>query len=118
MIIYYILLAINICLSVLGQFLIKRGINGLQATTSTPSIMSYALNPQIIAGIFSYGIGMILWIMVLSKLKLSVAYPALSFGYVLVIIISWKFLGESLTPLKIVGAFLIIFGIALIFKFQ
>jgi len=111
----HIILIINILLSVAGQFFLKYGINQLGEVSGKDLIIKAILNPFVIIGIGCYGLGMLTWFAVLSKFDLSVAYPALSIGYILVLLISWQFLGESLTVLKIAGSALIIIGVVLMF---
>lgn len=112
----YLILIINILLSVSGQFLLKTGIKSLGDLSGKDLIMKAVFTPSVIAGVFCYGLGMLTWFLVLSKFDLSVAYPSLSFGYVLVLFISWKFLGEQVNLWNIFGVFLIMLGIFFLFK--
>jgi len=62
--------------------------------------------------IFSF----IFYLFVLSKLQLNLAYPVMvSAGIVLVAIGSWIFFQEQVSQWQILGIFLIIFGIFLLF---
>ena len=56
----------------------------------------------------------ILWIFLLRRLKLVVAYPLMSIGYVMVLIVSVFLFKEELTHAKLTGALLLIAGIILI----
>lgn len=112
----YLILAINILLSVGGQFFLKYGINSLENLEGKDLIVKALFNPFVLIGIGLYGCGMLTWFAVLSKFDLSVAYPALSLGYILVMLISWQFLGESITLTKIIGALIIVAGVALMFS--
>ncbi len=66
------------------------------------------------AGIISYGFSFLLWIKVLSKVELSYAYPMVSLGYVLIMIFSYFFFKENITPIRIVGVALIMIGVVLV----
>lgn len=66
------------------------------------------------AGIISYGISFLLWIKVLSKVELSYAYPMVSLGYVLVMIFSYFFFKENITPIRILGVAFIMIGVILV----
>jgi len=55
-----------------------------------------------------------LWIKVLSKVELSYAYPMVSLGYVLIMIFSYFFFKENITPIRIVGVVLIMIGVVLV----
>ena len=112
----YTILVVNILLSVGGQFLLKSGIKSLGDLAGKDLIMKAIFNPMVIGGVFCYGLGMLTWFLVLSKFDLSVAYPSLSFGYILVLLISWKFLGEQVNAWNFFGIALIMGGIYFLFK--
>lgn len=112
----YLILLVNIALSVSGQFFLKYGIKQLGNFSGKDLILHAVLNPFVILGMFCYGVGMLTWFAVLSKFDLSVAYPALSLGYIAILIISALFLGESITLLKVAGILLIMGGVILLFK--
>ncbi len=56
----------------------------------------------------------LLWIFLLRRLKLVVAYPLMSIGYILVLGVSFVLFREEPTPAKIIGAMLLITGVVLI----
>lgn len=112
----YLILLVNILLSVAGQFSLKYGINNIGDVVGKDFVIKIITNPHVIIGVLCYGIGMLTWFLVLSKFDLSVAYPSLSFGYVLILFISWKFLGENISLWNILGVMLIIFGIYFLYK--
>jgi multidrug transporter EmrE-like cation transporter len=107
-----ILLFVCILLGVIGQLALKRGINAVAPRFSDPLplILHSLLNPLVILGFALYGIASVLWILVLSKLPLSIAYPAISVGYVLILLFSWFYLNEPLTINRIVAVALISIG--------
>lgn len=102
-------------LSVSGQLLLKSGINNI-SNSDSGLILSALKSPLVIAGLVSYAVAMLLWITILSRLPLSIAYPTLSLGYIVILIFSWKFLGEELSIMKVVGIILIILGIVFLFR--
>ena len=115
----YILLGINIILGVVGQFLMKFGVNkvgGLEELGLVKFMTAAVLSPFIILGLGFYAFSAVLWVVMLSKLDLSVAYPALSLGYVLVLLVSMFFLGEQVSLAKFGGVLLIMAGIVIIFR--
>ena len=63
-----------------------------------------------------YAASVILWIVVLSKVEVSFAYPLLSIGYVVVALVGWRFFGESLSAIRFVGIVIICIGVYLISK--
>lgn len=72
-------------------------------------------NYYVLAGIALYAINSVLWLMVISKLPISKAYPAISLSYVIVIIGAYFFVGEPLTIKKIIGSMAILGGVSIIF---
>ena len=115
----YLLLGINIILGVAGQFLIKFGVNrlgDLSATGLRGFLTGAFISPFIIAGLGLYAFSAVLWVILLSKLDLSVAYPALSLGYVLILLVSILFLGEQVSLVRFAGVFLIMVGIFFLFR--
>jgi len=113
-------LLISITLNVFGQFFIKYGINkigeNLQNYRLVMKIYHLFTYPYIILGLFFYVISAFFWITALSKIELSIAYPMLSLGYILIMLISFFFLKEEINYYKILGTFFIILGIILIQK--
>jgi multidrug transporter EmrE-like cation transporter len=66
------------------------------------------------AGMLCYGASVCVWLAALSKAPVSTAYPMLSLGYVVVAFISVGWLGETLTPAKVLGIALICAGVVLV----
>ena len=117
----YILLLLAITfINVFGQFFIKKGVSGQELSLVSLNGIKYFLTlflqPYIIFGFLFYAVSSILWMFVLSKVDLSLAYPMLSFGYVLVLIISKIFLNETITLERWLGVLLICIGIIFLSK--
>jgi len=72
------------------------------------------LSPWVILGVAIYVAGTFFWLMVLSRVDLSFAYPMTSLSYLLIVLSSWYFLGESISPLRIIGVLTVIIGVSLI----
>jgi len=65
-------------------------------------------------GMFCYGASLCVWLAALAKAPVSVAYPMLSLGYIIVAWASTMWLGETLSPAKLLGIALICIGVALV----
>ena len=72
------------------------------------------LNPPIIAGLVCYAISVVVWILALSRVEVSVAYPMLSVGYVLNALAAWWLFGENLSAARIAGIGVILIGVWLV----
>lgn len=117
----FVLLLTNIGLVVSGQTLIKQGVNKIGDFRAMPFfdfiIKSFTSFP-IIGGIFLYVVSTVIWLMLLSRINLSVAYPGLSIGYLIILIISWFYLKEAITSYQIIGVTLIVSGIFFIYALK
>ena len=70
------------------------------------------LEPAFWGGIFSFGLALVAYNMVLTRLNLSVAYPIMvSMGLIIVVLVSYFVLSESITWIQVVGFVLIIAGV-------
>ncbi len=111
--IYFVL--ISIFFNVSGQYSIKLGMNKFGALELNNTIFAtfskILIHPNILIGLAFYVISAFSWLIALSKLELSIAYPLLSIGYIIIMFISYFFLNESLGINKIIGTLLIISGI-------
>lgn len=68
----------------------------------------------VVAGLALYGIGVAVWIVGLSRIDVSVAYPMLSVGYVLNAVAASWLLGEMIGPMRMAGMLLILGGVFLV----
>lgn len=112
-------IAISIFAGVSGQLVLKRGMTQLgaqtlSATNLIETITRVALSPWVIGGLMIYVAGTFFWLMVLSRVDLSFAYPMTSMSYVLIVFSSWYLLGESISLLRIAGVLTVIVGVMLI----
>ena len=113
----YILLFFNVLLTVMGQILLKQGVSKvgvIKFRELVPKLTQVILNPYVIGGISIYGFTTFVWLVILSRVKLSIAYPMLSLGYVLTIPFSWLFFKESIPKVRIIGAIIICIGVYLV----
>ncbi len=110
-----ILLIINVFLSVSGQYFLKSGVSKIDIPFTVLNIPKILFSPMVFLGFFLYGISSIIWIFILKQLPLSIAYPTLSLGYVIILFVSWKFFGESIGLFNILGVILIVAGVSLLF---
>lgn len=74
-------------------------------------IMNVLMDPFIILSLVLTFMGGVLWMLTLSKLDISFAYPFTSLGYVIVLISSYFLFGEPVNMYKIVGTVLVVAGL-------
>ena len=114
--IIYVLICV--CFNVFGQYSMKQGMRKFGEVTIDNNIlmtvMKMLLLPNVLLGLLFYTVGTVFWLIALSKIELSVAYPMLSLGYILLMILSYFLLNETITIYKIAGTLLVIVGVTLI----
>jgi 4-hydroxy-3-methylbut-2-en-1-yl diphosphate synthase IspG/GcpE len=71
-------------------------------------------NAHIVGGLFCYGFSVVVWIMALSRVPVSQAYPLLSLGYVLNVGLAWWLLGELPNLQRTAGIGVILLGVVLV----
>jgi drug/metabolite transporter (DMT)-like permease len=70
--------------------------------------------PQLWFALFAYGVSLLVWLIGLSRVPVSQAYPLLSMGYVLNIGLAWWLLGEVPNVQRVVGTGVIVAGVVLV----
>ncbi|OGA26842.1 MAG: 4-amino-4-deoxy-L-arabinose transferase [Betaproteobacteria bacterium RIFCSPLOWO2_02_FULL_65_24] len=109
----------GVLLNALAQLLLKAGTNAVgefefTAANVLPVGMKLAFEPHIIGGVACYVVSLVVWIMGLSRVEVSVAYPMLSIGYLINAVAAWYLFGESVNALRLTGIGFIIVGVFLV----
>jgi multidrug transporter EmrE-like cation transporter len=115
------LILTGVLLNATAQLLLKAGTNRIgrfefSGENLVPIAKTLACQPHILIGLGCYGASVIIWIMALSRVPVSVAYPLLSIGYIVNAFAAWYLFGESLTAQKLVGIAVICIGVWLVAK--
>ncbi len=113
---YLPLILSGVFLNALAQLALKQGAERLSGISlSIDNIIPLGIhtifNVWIFLGLFLYGVSVILWILALSRVDVSYAYPLLSMGYIVVAIAGYFLFQEPLSAPKIFGITLIIAGV-------
>ena len=114
--IIFIIAVFSVSLNAAAQICLRKTMVGVGPLPGGWSdFLSYAFavvfNPWFIAGMACYVVSIGVWLIVLSKLEVSVAYPLLSIGYVITAVVGFFFLGENVTLLRVFGIALICGGL-------
>lgn len=101
----------------IAQILLKASINQLDlARVDIRFFQSIFTSPRVLIGLCLYGLSLIVWLIILSRMELTFAYPLLSLSVVFVSIISWLFMEETFNAYRLSGMILTIVGAWLIVK--
>ena len=70
--------------------------------------------PSFWYALFAYGLSLVVWVIGLSRVPVSQAYPLLSLGYVINIGLAWWLLGEVPNVQRVAGIGVIVLGVVLV----
>jgi multidrug transporter EmrE-like cation transporter len=109
----------GVLLNACAQLLLKAGTNrvgefAFSLANLVPVGSKLALSPFIAGGLACYVVSVVVWILALSRVPVSVAYPMLSIGYIVNALAAWALFGESLGAQKLVGIAFIVCGVFLV----
>jgi multidrug transporter EmrE-like cation transporter len=117
----FALVLLGVTLNAMAQSLLKLGANRLGTLDwSGQHMLATALRIMtewpFLVGFGCYGVSVLVWILALTRVPVTVAYPALSLGYIMNGLIAYFWLGETLDMRWWGGIALICAGVALIAK--
>ena len=113
---WWLILA-SVASGVAGQTCLKLGLTNASQGEGEGLLSLIALilrTPLVMLGLVLYAIGALAWIAVLRRMDLSYAYPFLALNFVLIALVSWLVLGETIPPMRWVGIGAICIGIVAI----
>lgn len=113
---YLPMILLGVLLNAAAQLALKAGMNRIghfdfALANALPIGWQVGTNPFVALGLVCYVVSVGVWLLVLSRVEVSLAYPMLSIGYVVNALIAWWFMGESLTATKIAGIAVICLGV-------
>ena len=110
---------VSVALSIIGQLILKRGMSDLGPVSLTSRsildiLWSIGTNPFVVVGTLIFAGSVLCWLIGLSRVQLSYAYPFISLSYVVILAASYFILGEQLSLLRIAGVGVIFSGVLLV----
>lgn len=115
-----ILMIFAIILNVCGHLFLKAGMNRIGAISINQLVGNFTViftTPFVILGLLSYVSSVAMYMVVLSKVNVSYAYPLMmGLGYVLIVLFSWQIFAEPFSFFKWIGIVLILVGVFLLGK--
>jgi multidrug transporter EmrE-like cation transporter len=68
------------------------------------------------AGLVCYAVSLVVWIMGLSRVDVTIAYPMLSIGYVINALGAYWLLGEAISMQRLLAIAVILAGVILLYR--
>ena len=115
----FILIFTGVMLNAAAQILMKAGTNAVghfefSMENVLPIGLKLATEWHIVTALFCYALSVVVWILALSRVPVSIAFPMLSMAYVVNAVAAWYLLGEPFSSTKLVGMGVIILGVIII----
>ena len=116
---YLYLILFGVLLNAAAQLALKQGMRQIGHFDFVVQNIGHvffavAANAYIWAGLCCYVVSVGIWLLVLSRVEVSYAYPFLSVGYIVTACAGWFFFQENLSITRLLGIVVICFGVWLI----
>ena len=112
------LLLVSVVFAVAGQLTLKSAMDSVGRIGKTSQLGEIAVRalkePLLWMGLTLFGISALFWLVVLSRVRLSVAYPIVGISYILIVLLARFRLHEHVPTLRWIGVSVIALGIAII----
>ena len=115
-----LLIFASVLIGVFGQLSLKSGmtqvgrIDAQALAQPVQLLVRIFTTPIILAGIAMYIVGTLIWLVVLSRMELSFAYPLVATTYVFTPLLAHLLLGEPIPALRWLGIGLILVGVVFV----
>ena len=113
----FCLLLLSVSASVTGQLFLKIGavkLGKVNAANAISQITGIMTTPELLIGLGCYGIGAVIYILLLTRVNLSVAGPSASLVYVFSVLLGYFIFKESIPLMRLIGLSLIVCGVILV----
>jgi multidrug transporter EmrE-like cation transporter len=116
----FLLVVVSVSLATGGHFTLKAAMDRVgrigtaEVNAFGDTVVRAAKEPRLWLGLFLFGISAIFWLVVLSRVSLSIAYPFAGLSYVGIVLLDRYVLHEPVPPLRWIGVAAIAAGIALV----
>lgn len=115
-----LLILANVAMTSLAQIVLKAGmsapdvVRALAGGLRLPALVTVFLHPWVIIGLALYAGAAVVWLLVLAKVDVSLAYPFVGLGFVVTMVLAWTFMGETVSATRIAGTLLIVAGVVVL----
>ena len=112
------LILISVSFATAGQFTLKAAMNHVtehvSSSSTSDTLLRAAREPRLWAGLALFGISAVFWLVVLSKVPLSFAYPFVGVSYIVIVLVARLVLHEHVPTLRWIGVAVVAAGIAIV----
>jgi multidrug transporter EmrE-like cation transporter len=118
---YIPLIIFGVTLNAAAQLALKQGMRKIgyfdfKLENLGHVFLAVIASPYVFAGLVCYAVSVVIWLLVLSRVEVSYAYPLLSLGYIVTALAGWHFFNESIGVIRWAGIIVICLGVWLITK--
>lgn len=112
----FALILTGVLLNAVAQLALKASVSDMGAIRLSvdnimPATLHLATEPWLWLGLSCYVVSVVIWILALSRVDVSIAYPMLSIGYVVNAFAAWALFGEMLSTGRVAGIGIILIGV-------
>ncbi len=110
----FVIIMASVCMGAIGQLLFRVGMKKVGPVSIVrvwAMLFKILTVPEVFIGFMLFGISSILWLSVISRNQVSYAYPMVSLGYILVLVLSALWLHEPISIAKVFGVLIIGLGV-------
>lgn len=110
----------NVMLTSLAQIVLKAGMStdsilaSLAGQDRWSAALVTATNPLVVLGLAMYVGGAAGWLVVLSRVEVSLAYPFVGLGFIITMVLGWQIYGDSMSTARVLGTLFIASGVAML----
>jgi multidrug transporter EmrE-like cation transporter len=114
------LLVVSVTFAIAGQLILKSAMDsvgriGSREVSNPGATITRAIKePKLWLGLVLFGVSALFWLVVLSRVPLSVAYPFVGISYVLIVLFARFFLDEHVPLSRWIGVLVVALGIVIV----
>lgn len=119
-----LLVLASVSISAIAQITLKTAMSGERiqlaldgGVKSWGLVSTIATAPLVWLGLLMYFVGALVWLLVLARLEVSLAYPFVGLGFILTMLLGFFLLGETVSLPRIGGTLLVVLGVVLISRY-
>ena len=108
-----VVIVLTVLLSAIAQLLLKIGVTnstGGEKIGGMADLLKLFFSLPVMGGVTIYGLSVLVWLWVLSRVPLSIAYPFVGLSFIFTLIFGYFILGENVNAWRIFGTLLIACG--------